>query len=488
LAEKETNKELFINAIHGDFIVSRKNPNKIITTYNKLTNIVIVDFPYFEHTNNELYDVYLNSINEIINYIDIVLFLTNEQNILNDIREKELFNNIKKLINKNFYNGNCVMLVVVIINNENTIFDNIIENYKTLIGYKYIFKFSSANFLISTLFEKKTWIYNDENIIDLLHDLNIKGDDIKSQKLIFKSDIDNETILFYCDYSNKLLSFINKYNRETYINNYLIFIFSLLFKNNEVINDLNKFVYIFNKYKMEFNSTKNKLLETLLIKQINTLVNEKSQNLNIIIPSLLVWSQATNDYFINNNLYEIILKNKCLDFDNYCFVLEYLLVNCDEINKKTNIIYELFRCNGVYDKNFIIKHNCYNIIENKTYDIEILYNNLDDYNWIFENISLFIKNISFRIKNILKFNIKEINIIYLKLLLSIVPLNIIKNWNNNNKIPVFDKKFNELLQFYILNEKNDNMILYNNLFDLENLLGTKFKIFNDMTNDLLCYA
>ncbi|XBT18178.1 MAG: hypothetical protein ABNO52_01070 [Candidatus Shikimatogenerans sp. Tser] len=335
----------------------------------------------------------------------------------------KIIKKIKVLIKKNIKNKNI-----------NIIFNN--KLYKKYIIFNKIFKLKKKNFFYIKFFFKKIlkkkYIYSYKNLYCILYTIIIK---YKKYKINIRKIINifNKLLLY-----NINIKFFFK------INNYLYNIENNIFKKkqkNILYNIYKTFKKKILKYKVIFYGL---LLNIINKKNIN---NKKYFKYNK--------KKYINIFFITNYLYPYekkIIKKLLKKKNFYMFNIYKKKIN--KKNKKINII---------YNKNTYISYISFlkkiKKSNNNNYNI-IIYNKLlnffikKQYNYYFY-INIYKKHF------LLKYYLKLLNIINLKLKYNIIRKKIIKNF-------FLKKKYNKKILFYIKN------INYKNLYSFLNKISLFF--------------
>lgn len=494
---KENNEELnFIKderCIHEDirynnltYCLKKNN----LTNNNKIINELIMN---------------LDLLNEwIIENIKITINLYNQQSleqfkyyISNNINDK----NITNIFNK-IYPINNELLDVNYTSNKNNLINNIIENYKNinsvenliiliikqieiknknnlsknLINYVSIC-FKRSNINIGVQFIKYIKNLKEEsnlNLLNYIFDTLIDCDLSIEKKITYLKIINKNKInVIEYDFVNKLIDnnsgddIILEFNKEenTLFNindykneNYIINIIKKCIKNIK-INILDYVLFNLEK------SIKYYKIDTIIIFLLNIPKKKEEEYLYIDILKIIIK--------YNNNFNSIITVEmntiKNMSILQYCIKYEFNLCGKLFIKEGFNLLNSHNYLKTCIDNNNSVLYGY--IIEKEPSIINILDNNKNIINYLFDKIKRDNKNLLFR------FVVKTINPIINGLL-------------NKNKIINYQDENNELFEFKILNSdltSNEKILIFNFIKDIINPLEISIYKSNDKNVNTLNY-
>ena len=457
---KKFNKDKF-NKIYYEIIDIFQNSinENVVYSYNTFEKKYNIDLYFVKNFYNKFNDK---------SYIDIAIYLIENNNYKKYILSNESYNNIfnKKFIEDKLTNKNLISMSIL---------------HKILDSKKYI------NKNIEILY--KSYLYNNyyikyiTNVLDLIVTYNL------SYKIEYPKVTENIEELVYSTYSDfnlKLYKYLY-FNSKNISDSEIFDIFYREFDkiNNELeSNDLNKkkkdyIIYSYNTFIENINDFNYKLFNKhFMSKKFNNVENiikfyiENIENITYIYSEKIFYILYPNfniEYykFFNKNIINLYINHKN---DNNLFNLNIL--NNYHKSNKDNIICSL--------QSFYEKYNDFNLILYKTINKNLLnYEKDEDYifNWYKNKDQIYSISTFLKVYNMLNLNIYKC---YLKYILKLefsndtdILINFYNNLQNNNKniiysIDSFYKIYNDF-NYYIYINYNGNFCMHIDILDLSDV-------------------
>ena len=254
--------------------------------------------------------------------------------------------------------------------------------------------------------------------------------------------------------------------------------------------------YIYYTYKEKIINY-NDYFDHRIINMIKTIMDIGNEKLNksevkyhLFVFSLIHWIIYLDNSKLLNNAIEAILNYCGVSLCNLLFLFKIIIVYAST-RIENKILFRFFKwifSSEIYNKTFKIIPKLFSIKLNKLYNpifinINCVCPKMEENGIILKNN--YINNVSsyvYDIIQILSGKSQQNNFILLRdmILYSIYPLKILKMINYKQKINFNDDKLNDEFDYYLLNEKNENNILYEKLFKLASYLGEDYKNYKEL--------